>query len=238
MVVSEVLARSVAAVDSRAESTREAILDVAEHVFATSGYDGASLRIIQRRADVNSAAIFYYFGTKQCLYENVFARLAEPMVRERLKRLKACAALPGRPPLVEQIIAAHLTPSLADGILSPTQRWHLAQIRAQLLQAHHPFMRDMLEKHFTESGEAFLNAIAAALPDLDPRDLQWRYHTMIGALAFTMGGPGRLQLGRLKDQGPVYDPSDVSETLNQMVSLFSAMFRMPAVHGRAHIHQD
>lgn len=213
-------------------STREAILNVAEHRFAEAGYDGASVRDIQRAANANGGAVFYYFGAKQTLFEAVFERLAEPLVEERLRRLSLCAEAPGAPPLLEQILAAYLAPGLQDGFESSERRWHFAQIRAQLLQAHHPFMKDILARHFTRTGEAFLTALARAQPELEPRDLQWRYHTMVGALTFTMGGPGRLQLGRLAGRGPIYNPGDLDETLSQMITLMAAMFRAPAVFAR------
>ena len=53
------------------EFTRHALLDHATSVFAESGYDGASVREITRRADANQAAISYHFGSKASLYLEV-----------------------------------------------------------------------------------------------------------------------------------------------------------------------
>lgn len=208
-----------------AGSTREVILDVAEQHFAEAGYDGASLRDIQRAAKTNSGAVFYYFGTKQALFEAVFDRLAEPLASERLRRLALCRQQPGQPDILEQILSAHLTPALAGTFHTPENRWRLAQIRAQLVQAHHGFMADLLKRHYTKTSEKFLEALSEALPDLSQSDLQWRYHIMIGALTFTMVGPWKLQLGRLADQEDAYDPEDSEEALRQIINLSMAMFR-------------
>lgn len=211
-----------------AGSTRNTILNVAEQRFAESGYDGTSVRDIQRAANANSGAVFYYFGTKQALFEAVFERLAKPLVAERLRRLADCRQETGRPEMLEQILSAYLTPALGDGFNSPESRWRFAQIRAQLLQAHHSFMTDLLERHFTATGEAFLNALAQALPQLSARELQWRYHIMVGAVTFTMGGPWKLQLGKIADHDKPYDPEDTEEALRQMINLAKAMFTAPA----------
>lgn len=45
------------------------ILQVAERLFAESGFDGASIRTIASQAKVNIAMISYYFGSKEKLLE-------------------------------------------------------------------------------------------------------------------------------------------------------------------------
>jgi AcrR family transcriptional regulator len=57
------------------ELTRQALLDHATDAFAEKGFEGASVREITRRAEVNSAAINYHFGGKEALYRDVL-RLA------------------------------------------------------------------------------------------------------------------------------------------------------------------
>jgi AcrR family transcriptional regulator len=51
--------------------TREKIIKAASLAFASSGYDGASIRTIATDADVNQAAINYHFGSKEALYRAV-----------------------------------------------------------------------------------------------------------------------------------------------------------------------
>lgn len=48
--------------------TRQAILDVARRMFATSGYEATSLRGIATEADVDPALLIHYFGSKQDLF--------------------------------------------------------------------------------------------------------------------------------------------------------------------------
>ena len=51
---------------------RQRLLEAAIEVFASKGYEGASTREICRLADVNVAAIHYYFGDKASLYRELF----------------------------------------------------------------------------------------------------------------------------------------------------------------------
>jgi TetR/AcrR family transcriptional regulator, regulator of cefoperazone and chloramphenicol sensitivity len=52
--------------------TPDRLLQAALEVFAAKGYEGASTREICRLAEVNVAAIHYYFGDKASLYREVF----------------------------------------------------------------------------------------------------------------------------------------------------------------------
>jgi TetR/AcrR family transcriptional regulator len=55
-------------------SSRERILNSAEHLFAERGYNGVSIRDISTKAEVNSALISYYFGGKSGLYKDVLKK--------------------------------------------------------------------------------------------------------------------------------------------------------------------
>lgn len=66
---------------------RQKILDIAETLFAHSGFDGVSVREITDKAGIRLASVNYYFGTKENLYFEVLARRAIIVVQERKRRL-------------------------------------------------------------------------------------------------------------------------------------------------------
>ncbi len=72
---------------------REAMLDVAEKLFADKGFDGVSTREIAKEANLNIAMIAYYFGSKEELLKEVLER--------RIRMLKV------EPPFLSNIISAH-----------------------------------------------------------------------------------------------------------------------------------
>jgi AcrR family transcriptional regulator len=55
------------------------LLDIAEELFAESGYAATSIRKIADAAGVNPALVHYYFGTKRDLLVTVLERALEPM---------------------------------------------------------------------------------------------------------------------------------------------------------------
>src|SRR6516165_11059323 len=50
------------------DDTQDRLLEAAGQVFAEKGYEGATVREICRRAEVNIAAVNYYFRDKERLY--------------------------------------------------------------------------------------------------------------------------------------------------------------------------
>ncbi len=47
------------------------IIQVTEELFAKNGFDGTSVRMIAKSANINIAMISYYFGSKEKLLETI-----------------------------------------------------------------------------------------------------------------------------------------------------------------------
>jgi TetR/AcrR family transcriptional regulator len=58
------------------QATEERIFDAAQAVFLESGFDGARMKEIAGRADINHSMLHYYFRTKGQLFDAVFRRAA------------------------------------------------------------------------------------------------------------------------------------------------------------------
>ncbi|MEA2791409.1 MAG: hypothetical protein QOG73_3815, partial [Acetobacteraceae bacterium] len=97
---------------SAGERARTCILDSAEELFAREGPSAVTLRSIAAAAEVNIAAVNYYFGSKEKLFEEMFLRRIVPLNEERLVRLKACLADAGGKPTLESIVTAYVVPAL------------------------------------------------------------------------------------------------------------------------------
>jgi len=63
--------RSIGVVMSTSGSTRENIKSAAQDVFRSRGYDGARMQEIADRAGANKAMIYYYFRSKDELFEAI-----------------------------------------------------------------------------------------------------------------------------------------------------------------------
>lgn len=65
---------------TRADLTREKVLEAAEAVFARRGLSGTRVREIAEAAGVNVATLYIYFPSKQHLYEAVLERGVRPLI--------------------------------------------------------------------------------------------------------------------------------------------------------------
>ena len=63
-------------------ATKKRILDAAEELFAERGFAHTSLRTITAKAQVNAAAVNYYFGSKDVLIEKDWTT-ASPLSRQK-----------------------------------------------------------------------------------------------------------------------------------------------------------
>jgi AcrR family transcriptional regulator len=67
----------------RSQSTRNALVEVARHLFAERGYAGVGTEEIVRAAGVTRGALYHHFGGKRDLFEAVYERL-EAELAERI----------------------------------------------------------------------------------------------------------------------------------------------------------
>jgi len=205
--------------------TKHRILDTAENLFATKGFDGTSLRSITGEAQVNLAAVHYHFGSKEALIRAVMARRVEPLNRERLTLLDACeAASPGGAPPVEEILRAFLRPSLR--ILRSPDRGDalIRQLMGRVIISSDELMESLLIENFGEVGQRFMAALLRSLPHLARPDLAWRFLFTLGSMAFTMTDHRKLKF----ISGGTADPADVETALEQLVAFLAAGFRADA----------
>ena len=134
--------------DTRSQVTRQRLLDAALETFAQSGFRGATIERICKRAGANIAAAHYHFGDKRRLYAAVFEHAqrqadsiqpAETAGHAPAARLRAHVASflhrlldPDRPAWMAQLLAHELinpTPAL-DRLVRRRMRANHEQIAA------------------------------------------------------------------------------------------------------------
>ena len=76
---------------TKGERTATRIMDVAEELFATHGYEGTSLRQIAQGAGLQEPGLYNHFSSKQGLYEAVMATASE------VERLRSSATVDQAP---------------------------------------------------------------------------------------------------------------------------------------------
>ena len=176
-------------------ATKERILDAAESLFMTHGFEATSLRAITASADVNLAAVHYHFGSKEELFQAVLARRLDPMNRKRLELLSRLEAQCAPAPLpCERILTAFLIPALSLARDPKRGGKDFLRLLGRAYADPAPFIRQFLSEQYGETIARFKAAFARALPHLPARELSWRLHFIMGALSYTLAGTDALKL--------------------------------------------
>lgn len=202
------------------KDTKKRILDAAEAVFAEHGYAAASLRTITQRAGVNLAGVHYHFGSKQALYGAVFSRRIEPINALRLARLDELER--AGPLVLEDVVRAFLEPAVRG-----LQEWGdgaqvFLQISGRMFSEPGEHWHSIAET-FGELKGRFTTALAACLPELEPGDIEWRLHFMVGTMCHALSA-GRVL--RFMSQGRC-DGEDPDRVLAELVPFLTAAVGAP-----------
>jgi TetR/AcrR family transcriptional regulator len=128
---------------SRSKGTRAAILAAAGRIFAKSGLAGARTDAIAAAAGVNKAMLYYYFGSKEGLYEAV----VEDHFCEFNRRALEVLGAPGSARAVLlRYVSLHL-----DFVAARHQSAPLFQ---QLAMTRGNFLERLIHRYFAARGQA------------------------------------------------------------------------------------
>ena len=123
------------------EPSRERILSAAGPVFAEKGFESATIREICAAAEVNVAAVNYYFGDKQRLYLET-VRLASGARIEQIAPPERLASTPAEIHLYD-----HVRTLLERMLGSEQVPWQVKLLMREVLQPTEA-CRELVEEHF------------------------------------------------------------------------------------------
>jgi len=168
--------------------TQIRILDAAEELFMQHGFEGASMRMLTARAEVNLAAINYHFGSKDALIEAVFRRRLDPMNEARIAELERLETeAQGRPLAAERIIRAFIGPSLALIGDARCGGRNFIRLLGRTYTDPSKGIRHLIGGLYAPAMACFKAAFEKSLPQMPSDELVWRMHFMFGTLAYTLG---------------------------------------------------
>ena len=184
------------------ENRFDAILDAAEVVFAESGYDGASLRVIAERANVAQALIHYHFKNKAQLFEAMVARRATSINDTRADLLQNLFRQEHEPTL-EAVVDSLFRPTIEVGREDETDMGAYARILASVANSADARDQALAEKYYDPIAVKYVDALQRVMPGLNRADAVWAYLFAIGVGVTMMaktGRPGRLSKGACDDR--------------------------------------
>lgn len=206
-------------------SRKDKILDAAEQAFSELGFDGVSLRQIVAAAGVNLATVYYYFESKQALFEAVVERRFGPLKRGQMERLKAAQEKAGGPLSVETLLEHMLSCALAMAMPGSAENAMAMRLLGRILADPNPKIQEHMHDRHEPVRQAFFQALQQALPHLPPRDLYWRLEFIWGAMAFILCNPG---WSHNRAFG-CCESVDAATVLPQMIAFFAAGLRAESV---------
>jgi AcrR family transcriptional regulator len=215
------------------EATRRRILETAERLFLEHGFDGTSLRMLTAAAGVNLAAVNYHFGGKDELFRAMLAARLDPLSRQRIALLAQYEqAAAGEPLECETLLNALFVPTLrlAREAKQDGARIDFLRLLGRAYVDPSPLLRRFLSERYAPAAARFKEAFARTLPGLPKRELSWRLHFMMGALAYTLAGTDAWKLiAALSSERAMERGSDGSDAmlLRRLAPFLAAGLKAP-----------
>jgi TetR/AcrR family transcriptional regulator len=198
--------RAATGADGRV-STRQALLAAAVAAFGQLGYDGVSIREIERRAGVNRGLVAHYFGTKDVLWRATVDWLMGEFASE-LARYDDVLSLvsPAERPRIITKVCAHF-------ISKYPQYFRLILIEGDVDSER----SRLLTEHCIRPVEEFWQRATGVDPDLPRERHAMRHFMLFGAMSVIFAAPEicRQMFG--------FDPSD-PEFVDQFADVIAEMW--------------
>jgi AcrR family transcriptional regulator len=160
-----------------------AILDAAEKVFGTYGFDGGTMQAIAKHADVAQALLHYHYKNKAKLYEAVFERRASVIreVRERrLAELFQKEKTSSKVRLEDVLETLFMSLEELLGEKRGKLRYYV-QMLAEVTISGNERSIGIVKKFYDPSAELFIGAFQKVVPGLSRETAVWTYLYAIGA---------------------------------------------------------
>ncbi len=194
------------------DATLTRILEAAADEFAESGYAGARMDLIARRAGVNKATLYYQLGDKQALYEEILQRVFS----EAADRLEAETASADSPEAKLRSFIRNMTRTVAS-------HRHFAPIMLREVAGGGKTLPDSILREMSRILR-LLGAIVSERGEAPPfvSVPPFILHFMITgtALLFKTSEPIRERIGALigefESDGPP-DPDTIADTIERII---------------------
>jgi AcrR family transcriptional regulator len=202
------------------KETAPVILDAAEKLFSVHGFHGVTVRAVAVECGVDSALVHYYFGTKQELFDAVFARRSALINQDRLDAMTRYEEEYGDDMTVEGVASAFLMP-LLDRARHSDPGWKNYFALLGLVNNSRGWGAETMTSNFDPVVRRFIGLLQRVLPHAATEDLFYSYHFLTGALCLTLSDTGRLD--RLSEGSA--SSSDMSAIAPRMIAYAAAGFR-------------
>ncbi len=204
--------------------TKTRILDAAEALFVTGGFESMSMRQITGAAGVNLAAVNYHFGSKDALIHAVLSRRLDSLNEQRVLMLDAFEREFGSQLTCEHVLTAMFLPAVRIFRSKAPGADRYLHFLGRAYTEPSPVVRDFINNHYIATLGRFFFAFQRPLPDLSREDLGFRLNFAMGALSGVLAGGNTQRLIRDFTQG---QGDEESLILARLASLMVAALKAP-----------
>jgi AcrR family transcriptional regulator len=196
-------------------SARERIRDAAEQVFATHGYEGASMRLIAEKAGVAQALLHYHFQNKDMLHAAVFERRSSA-INDRRERLLDGLFKGKQTPTLEDVLDILLLSVATLGEEHRGDYETFQQMVTAVSVGSDRRSKELMTRYYDPIARRFVDAFQKTVPGLSEKAAIWSYLFALGARMQAQSRSNRAaRLARSKRQD---DPGIVSAFLKVFVA--------------------
>ncbi len=208
--------------------TRQRILDAAESLFMEHGFEATTLRRITGHAGVNLAAVNYHFGSKEALIQELFRRRLTWLNEQRLAALDRLEADAGGAPVKpSRILEAFFGVAVTMAADRAGGGHTFMRLLGRTYTEPSAFVRSFLAEEYSEAISRFKRALVRALPGVPSDEIFWRFHFMLGAMAYAISGADALNIIAEKP----LDESDGGALYARLMSFLIGGLRAPLPAG-------
>lgn len=200
----------------RSHESRAAILAAAEEIFARSGLAGARTEAIAAAAGVNKAMLYYYFRSKQHLYEAVVEDHFSEFNRQALEIL-------GGPGTAREILLAYV--GLHFDFITARRRY--ASLYQQLMMAGGKPLERLVRRYFVPRAAALDGLLERGMKSGEFRRAD-RVHTAVSITALIVFYFSAAQVLRILTQADAFTAENLRRRKQEVFDFVRfALFSRP-----------
>lgn len=164
---------------TRDTKSRQRFLDAAEFQFAEYGYEGAKIRAIAERSQVNLGALHHYWGSKEELFTAVCQRRLLPMNNERIRRFnelseQALQQDDKQNVDIRELFRASLEPTFFLDDLNTEERKIFRKFYGRALTEPSPVVSKVMREIFRPVSDCFFKILRGLCSHLNDDEFYWR----------------------------------------------------------------
>ena len=176
--------------------------------------------MITARAEVNLASVNYHFGSKKTLIEAVFDRFMECFTNELITEMTKVERQE-QELHVTQVLMTLVRPLMQIDNVRPNGSTVFMKLLGRAYAETQGHIRRFAMLRYAHVFTRFTRLLHKANPEMQPSDMFWRLHFMLGSFIFTLAGHEALQEISESD---FQENVSVEQIITRLIEFLSAGF--------------